>query len=218
MAIAIVITTSAVFAGSGGTTSSINTTGANLLVAALSYQQSSTGNISDSKGNTWIPLTEYAAGTAAAVRIYYCSNPTVGSGHTFTTTSHFVGVNIMAFSGVRTATSPLDQQNGTVYNPSVTPETSGSITPSVTGTVVITVTCIFNPGSTPTIPSGYTSVGTYPTATAEAGGCAYKILSGTGAENPSWTAITTGTNSAVAVVNFMPPGVAVTTTGFMAFF
>lgn len=214
MAIALVVKQSTVFGGTGGTTSSINTTGANLIMVALTYHDSTPANISDSKGNTWNILTKEETTTpGAGAVIYYATNPTVGSGHTFTTTSHFCGVNILAVSGARTATTPFDQQNGAQqFVGSGTTFQPGAITTSVAGCVVITCVTNFN-GTAPTIPSGYTSIGTYTTATAEAGGAAYLILSGTSTENPTWSGMTNSNPWASVVADFMPPGAAVTNTG-----
>jgi hypothetical protein len=71
--------------GAGGTSASIDTTGATLLVA-VGVADSGTPSISDSKGNTWTPLTQVGGGfpTYHRCRLYYVQNPTVGTGHTFT--------------------------------------------------------------------------------------------------------------------------------------
>lgn len=221
MAIAAVTTTSQVFGGSGGTTTGITTTGADLIIVALTYYKGTGANLSDSKGNTWSQLTKYEEpGSNSAVVIYYSSNPSVGASHTFTTTSHFCGVNVLAVSGSRTASSPYDQVNGNTKGTSTTSEQPGSITPSVSGCVF--VTCVMQQGagvSAPTIPSGYTSIGTYPTGTAYAGGAAYKILTDSSAQNVAWTGLNTSTNIALCQADFMPPAVAPTTDGkFFSFF
>lgn len=209
MAISAIITQSTQFGGAGGTTSGIDTTGADLIVVALCYFNPGGPNISDSKGNTWTALNTYNSGNSS-VRMYYCSNPAVGSGHTFTTTSTFCGVNIIAVSGARTASTPADQQNGDANTGSSNPQTTGSITPSVNGCLVVTSFYQATAGSAPTIPSGYTSVGTWPTSTAFLGGCAYKIQSSASAENPGWTPGNAGFTFAANIADFMPPAAAVT--------
>lgn len=96
----------------GATTASIDTTGATLLVIAVSYGAAIT--VSDSKGNTWTALTERNA-TSFQHRIYYVANPTVGTGHTFTVSGSSVAAafSASAWSGVVT-TSPFDTQQGGV--------------------------------------------------------------------------------------------------------
>src|ERR1017187_9671590 len=68
---------------SSGGSATMDTSGANFLVAVVSNW----GNIpvvSDSKnGATWTPLTPYGYSGGDAVTIYYLANPSVGTGHTF---------------------------------------------------------------------------------------------------------------------------------------
>lgn len=220
MAISVVVTQASQFGASGGTTSGINTTGADLIVVALEYQKSAGANISDSKGNTWTQLTKYEETSSnSAVVFYYCSNPTVGSGHTFTTTSHFCGVGIVAVSGSRTATTPKDQETGSTGGTSSNPQGPGSITPSVDGCLVVASFYQATTGSAPSLPSGYTSVGTWATGTAFLGGVAYQIQSTATATNPGWGPGNVGATYATNVVSFMPPAVAPTTNGkFFQFF
>ena len=71
--------------GNNATTSAIDTTGATLLVALI-VTDTGGGTMSDSKGNTWTALTAHSGGTTVTGQLFYVSNPTVGSGHTFTPT------------------------------------------------------------------------------------------------------------------------------------
>lgn len=110
MAIALVDKVAA-SATSGGdiTTSSIDTSGANFLVMGVSYYQNVTTDptITDSKGNTWLPLTRnHNTNYGDFVgRIYYARNATVGSGHTFSSAgpSVYSTISIGAFSGLETS-------------------------------------------------------------------------------------------------------------------
>lgn len=224
MTISAVSTVVGTFGVAGGTTGSITTTGADLIVIGINYQNLAVANISDSKGNTWTAVrTEQVSAfpsVVAACTLYYCSNPTVGTGHTFTTTCRFVNVFVLAVSGARTATTPLDQQNGAATGAASV--ATGSITTSVSNCLVFTVFGAFNPGAAPTITSGGTGFTTptgwsVPTATAEAGAAAYKIETTTATENVTWNS--TGSPHATAIIaSFMPPAVASTTGGFfMAF-
>src|SRR4051812_10619033 len=70
-------------ASSGCTSGAIDTSGANFLVASVSFLVGGTPVLSDSKGNTWTARTTVNGGTSA-IKEFYVTNPTVGSGHTFT--------------------------------------------------------------------------------------------------------------------------------------
>lgn len=101
MTIAVVASTK--FAGaSGGTTSAIDTTGANCIAVFMAYGGSPT--LSDNKGNT------YTAGTASGSvlgRWYYCLGATTGTGHTFTVGGGSTASSIVvyALSGVATSSA-----------------------------------------------------------------------------------------------------------------
>lgn len=210
--IAVVTSYSVAVGASGGSTGSGNTTGANLLIAVLGYFKSSGPNISDSKSNSWTLVNKYEDATSnAGVAIYYSwGSVSVGSSHTFSTTSHFATFFVIAVSGARTATNPLDQFNGTATSTATSPFNPGSITPSVSGTIVVSGVFQNAADPAPTSPSGYTLIGAYAVGTSYPGGGAYKILSGSGSENPGF-GVTAGDNGAAIVANFMPPAVAPTT-------
>lgn len=220
---AITLTASAntVFSTATVSTSAINSTGTSLIVIGLTYRQSQGAHVADSKGNTWTQCTKYeGSGNQAGVVFYYCVNPTVGSGHTFSNTdgggtSNFGGISVFAFSGTATST-PLDQQNGKFTATVSATETPGSITPTGNGYVVLT-TCMNYNGSAPTIPSGYTGFN-WTTATAFAGGCGYKIQTTAAAENPSWGNMNTGGNAALNVISFKVYTAPATNTGGAFFF
>jgi hypothetical protein len=101
-------------AGSGTLTSAIDTTGASLLtLVAVAYNVNTCLAASpvDSKSNTWVALTNYAAGGGASICIWYVANPTVGTGHTVSYSSTFASVGFAAWSNVVT-TSPSDVNTG----------------------------------------------------------------------------------------------------------
>lgn len=117
------------------TTGSINTTGATLIVIAVSsYSAAGAPTISDSKGNTWTALTAKVNATAAVrTQLYYCYSPTGGSGHTFTATGFgYASIHAFAFSGT---TGTFDVENGTTGGTS--PQSAGAITPALNGEVII---------------------------------------------------------------------------------
>lgn len=194
-------TQSTVFGSGGGTTASVNTTGVNLIVVVLTYYTSLGANLTDNKGNTYTGLTAYSDNNMA-VKVYYCISPTVGSGHTFSTTSSFCGVNV--WYGASTGTPAYNSQlSGNSQNTSgaITP---GSITPSLNNCLLIGGFGSFN-GSTsggPAYPTSFTGIGRYTTSTAEAGNAWYEIQTSATARNPSVT--DTGSSEAITLAVFKP--------------
>lgn len=189
-------TTSAGFA----TTAGINTTGANLIVISASWFIGTTAEvtISDSNGNTWTALTGSTGGGTWRNRLYYCSSPVVGSGHTFTATGASTAsvIAVQAWSNMSTS-SPFDQQNGG-SNASSSTVATGSITPSQANTVVILGYTTnnnrsFSSFSDGTYTSSDTQAGVGGTAT---GGMGYKILTSASAQNITITFSGACTNAA----------------------
>jgi hypothetical protein len=189
---------------SGGTTSAgIDTTGASLLVLAVSYFTGSPApTISDSKGNTWTPLTAVAATAGAAnqrTRLYYAAAPTVGAAHTFTASGGgtFPGIAVLAFSGALLA-SPFDQENGAA---GVTP---GAVTPTTAGQVVVTAVGSGDPDT------GTAIDGSFAVAQAQAGSggnyfavaIGYLVQTTAAVANPTWTVAPGDTNTAAVIATF----------------
>lgn len=203
-AIAHVVSTSA--GSTGGTTvttSSVDTTGANLLVVAVSYYGNTTDPVlSDNKGNTWTGLTaREQSGTTMSVRLYYCVPTSVGTGHTFTAGpggTSYPTISVSAFSGA--AASPYDQETGAATAGNVTSFQPGSITPSENNCVL--VTGVSTAGTSHTINSSFNATSTDNSAANHlGGGIAYKIQTTAGAENPTWS-WTTSTSKAAAMASF----------------
>lgn len=166
-----------------GTSSAINTTGADFLVAVISGAIGPA--ISDSKGNTWHELTMQIGSFSSETSIWYAYNPTVGSGHTFTASGEFPGMCVAAFSGRLTSGDPFDVENGAVEGPS--PRQAGSVTPSQDGELLIA-----GLGGTPSpisIDSGFTIAESMNLTGGVNYGCvlAYLEQGTAGALNPSWT-------------------------------
>lgn len=169
------------------TTPGVDTTGANLMVL-LALAQPVTGVVvSDSKGNTWTPLTAQQNGVATGTRFYYCLNPIVGSGHTFTVsaTGTFPAVIVQAWNGAHAfdAENGANQAAGTTLQP-------GSVTPAEDNELFVTG-C--GPGGggvvTNAVDSGFTETADLDeNANAAGGAMAYKVQTSAGAENPTWTA------------------------------
>jgi hypothetical protein len=191
----------------GGATSAINTTGANLLVLSVSWYAAGTTtlNVSDSKGNTWIPLTLRNTATTAH-RFYYAKNATVGTGHTVTVsaTGIYPVLAFHAFSGVD-PTAPFDVENGITATAGSSLAT-GSATPAVAGSLVVSGWAGMNGTNTPNVDSGLALTAKQaPSGGTNVAGAAGWIVQSTSASavNPLWS--WTGTDHvAEAVAVFKP--------------
>lgn len=177
-------------AGSSGggnvTTSAMDTSGASLLVAAVSAA-SGTPGLSDSKGNTWVQM---AAEQGGKTTMFYVKNPTVGSGHTFSTTmgaGSFGSIAVVAFSGTNT-TQNVDQTNGFASGGGTTFQ-PGSVTPSQNGEVIVTSTAPSSNPSTASIDSGFTITDfiSFLSGNHFGIGLAYLVQTTAGVVNPTWT-------------------------------
>lgn len=181
---------SAAGAASGGdaTTSTVDSSGATLIVIGVSYYITAP-TVSDSKGNTWTALTAEVQ-TSASARLYYCENPTVGSGHTFTGADGdgvAVVIHVLGFSG--NAATPFDAETGD-QTPTMTTLQAGSITPAGANELFVSLLTINNVTLDATVDSGFTALATLDSGDGVPSGIlAYKIKSDATAENPTWTAV-----------------------------
>jgi len=186
------------FAATSGSVTSpaINTTGATLLVVTANcfvcYSTNSTTAPTDNKSNTtrWLVTGLFNAGSNFGnTMIWYFWNPNVGAGHTITWNAGgttFAGVTFAAYSGVQISSNPLDQVSAGSAGAATTCS-PGSITPSSSTELIVTV---LSPGSLTSsylINSSFTISGTiafnssvnFPEATA------YRLASA--AVNPQWS-------------------------------
>lgn len=176
---------------SGATSSAINTTGASLLVVSVSwYQNVPRPALTDSKGNTWVALTEIKFSVTGNV-LYYCKNPTVGSGHTFTLaqSGSYCSGQILAFSGTDT-TAPFDVENGASVTRFSVPPRPGSITPSVDGCVLVVGMSSGDGTSGFSIDGGFTLTDQVPqtSSVCQGAAAAYLVQTSAAAANPTWYA------------------------------
>jgi hypothetical protein len=186
------------FDSNGFTTGAIDTTGANFIIIGLATAVTG-GTISDSKGNTWHPLTEWPGGLSGdrQFRFFYCESCTVGSGHTFTVANAagaFPTLLIEAWSGIAAASSfDVENGNGLTFGTSIS---TNSVTPSAANELVV-AGLQYDDSVTPTIDSGFTITDTNPNTNfgAQAGQIAYLIETTATAQNPtfSWTDGSRGT-------------------------
>jgi hypothetical protein len=189
--------------GGSNTTGAINTTGASLIVVlAGSYHSWQATSVTDSKGNTYTPLTDQNDGTNDS-RFFYCLSPTVGSGHTFTpnfgnTIDTFVGV--LAFSGI----TAFHTQNGAVVNNNTNPLQPGAVVPAVNGSVIVTGISNYSSVGATTINSGFTAFTYNGSANNALGGIAYLIQSTAASVNPTWSIPTSLASYPLVIADFHP--------------
>lgn len=183
----------------GGTTGNIDTTGADLLVAVISYYGIGTpasGDFTDSKSNTWNKRGNQSGGGGGSLTMFWSTPSSVGSGHNFTFSrgSTFPAILVIAFSGSDTAAA-FDQESAGGAPASSTSVQPGSLTANTY--LGITGVCIDGSETGITIDSGFTreTAQAYSAGNNEAGDLAWKVF-GAGAENPTWSGWPSAGNSA----------------------
>lgn len=219
-AVILVTSVNAVYSTAAVATASVTTTASSLIVVGITGRAAQGMHLQDSKNNTWTPCTVYGgSGAQAEVEFFYCINPTVGSNHAFQNTdgggtSNFGGISVFCYSVTAGYNWAKDQENGQFIATLGTTAQPGPITPTGSLSVELTIDMNIN-GTAPVMPSGYAGF-VWPTATAFMGGCGYQISSST--TNPSWAGQNSGSNGAVAVVNFKATSASSTTQpGFFLF-
>jgi hypothetical protein len=170
--------------------------------------------LSDSRSDSYTPLTEYHVVSDVRFRWYYsavtaCSS-SCGTTFTGTSTASYISICALAFSGTK-ATSPADQGNGNSVT--ATAITIGSITPGEANELVVTGVgfgAIVAYGASG--PTSYTYTGVTNTDfVGYIGGLhfgvavAYWIQTTATATNPVWTANASSTQAG-SVESFHPPG------------
>src|SRR5678815_237187 len=188
---------------SGGTSSAINTTGANFLLVSVAHYsdaggQVSTSNLSDSKvGNTWNQLTWRGSSGQTAHRFFWCVPASVGSGHTVTISTPFNSYPVIAFYAFdNMAASPFDVENGasTGGSGSGSYSVGSNLTPTYNNEVFFSALACGDgtPGSvTPSLST--------PITDSFGGATAYEIQTTATARDPSWS--WTGGNQGKVVAN-----------------
>lgn len=192
------------------TSGAIDTTGAHLLVVlSSSFESATEPTLTDSKSNTWVALTPQPMTASARARLYYCANPTVGSGHTFTLTGTGTYCSILVAAWVEAAGATFDptKESGTTFTG--TPDTvqPGSITPSVNDCLVLTGGAYAGPAGA-IVDSGFTIIDDEPASGGVCfGAClAYKVQTTAAAVNPTWTCTATWASGGIVMAAFKPAG------------
>jgi hypothetical protein len=174
------------------TTGSIDSSGGDLILAIVSTGHATGAVLSDSKSNTWHPLTTQTDGANLDEILYYAWNAIVGSGHTFTVTGSgmFCSLIVQVFSGSKTSGDPLDQQAGASAG-SGTSLATGSITPSAANCLIASAGgwATFSQPWTPAIDSGMTILDSQDQigSVCNASALAYVVQTSAVAINPTWS-------------------------------
>lgn len=192
MPITLVAQITAAGGGTGATSSAIDTTGASLIVIPQTKLISGAplAPIGDNKGNLYTPLTQRNASSVGGT-IFYCVNPVVGSGHTFTTGNGSASAFSSAIISAWGSGGVFDQQNGAVNTGAVSARTTGSVTPSENNELIIamkTAAGAETAGAGVTIDAGFTLLTGVAFSSGQHFGvsAAYLIQTTAGAVNPNF--------------------------------
>jgi len=188
--------------GNGFTTSNVNISGANFIVLSISYLDFGTAaTVSDSSSNTWNGLTIRSSGSDRS-RLYYAYNATCTSTHNFTVTGSgtYASIAVLAFSGVRSASTPFDAESGAVTGSGNNTSQPGSITPASANSLF--VTGLKEAKEFPTVSAPFSTVyGTTDDGSNHSGAfIAYEIQTTATARNPTWSWTSTTNPFSMAAV------------------
>ncbi len=164
------------------TTDPIDTSGATLLVACVDCIAAAR-TVTDTKSNTWVPLTFYIALSLPTSQIFYCKNPIVGSNHQFTLTCGNASIGVLAFNHTDITANAdgdvgVDANASTVQAAALTPSQNNSVVVSMLGTL----------GTGHTIDGGFTIVDNLDQIAGTSGiTTAYLVQTTAAATHPTWT-------------------------------
>lgn len=184
-------------AAATNTTANIDTTGADLIIAAVALYTANTSSytLSESKGNG--NPAQFSARVASPYKLQLnVWRPTVvGAGHNFTVTpaggnNIYSGLAVQAWSGAAGVVGTDQFTNFDAVGTTIQP---GSITPAASNALV--ATCLMHDAaSTISINGGYTITGiTYSAGVNMGCRLAYLVQGAAAATNPTWTNSTSGT-------------------------
>jgi hypothetical protein len=180
----------------GGTSASVNMSGANFYVAAVAHGTGGSFAITDSNSDTWTPIS-----TAHRIDFAYAQNVTGNSSIAFTSTSSagdemfcVYGFSGMATGGVYESVSAYSISGFGTSQP------AGSVTPAGSGNQLIFTGMADASGGTPAglAVSGFLGL-QYAASSGGAlfgAGGAYLLQNGNAAQSPTWT--TTGGGATMA--------------------
>jgi hypothetical protein len=193
------------FGATSVTSSTLNTTGASLLVAVVHAQATAapTPSITDNQSNTYTLATQTTYTDGVWMSLYYSSNPITALSHTATfsdssSNTYWPAISFSAYSNVLTSSSPLDHTNNNLVfnNSGVLDIQPGAITPGVSGELIIAARNDYQ-GS-----AGFSVDSSFSVLDSDANGLlyvAYLANSGTSAVNPKLS-VTTSHEAEVGAV------------------
>ncbi len=176
------------------TTSGIDTSGANLIIVAVSHDGPDNSPTDSTGSNTWTAV-DTAVGSAPLIRMFTCFNPTTDAAQTFTYSNGFPSIGVLAVSGAASGTA--DQKSKAGPNASQ----PGSITPSEDNELL--VTCAVNGGAAsegpPSAPfSSHFIIDLVGDANSYTLAMAYEIQTTATARNPTWNNAGGGGSTVIA--------------------
>ncbi len=177
------------------TTTGIDSSGANFIACVTNNSDTTVIRQlapTDSKSNTWTPITGQNYGPNINEQPYYAKNAVVGTSHTFSvvglSTTAQLSIACAAFSNINPS-SPLDVQAGTNTWSGGTTRQFGSVTPSNTNSLVLSFAQTQSGQSDiSSVGSGFTisdNIGS--TSFINSTAIAYLIETSIAAQNPTWT-------------------------------
>lgn len=189
------------------TTGTLDTTGANLIVAVVGYFPGGTFTppIVDSKSNAYTAVTAQVDTGQVAAQLFYKISPIVGAGHTFGTSGGsgaFPAICVVALKD--TGSTPVVDTSSGAIGSFATPIQPGSITPVVNNEMLVTGATAGVSG-TLSIDSGFSidQQKSFAAGANEACGISHFNQTIAAAINPSWS-LTTTAHGAVSMVAFKP--------------
>lgn len=180
------------------TTSAVNTSTADLIIINVGWYSgiSAVLVVTDSKGNLYTPLTAHTNASDVVDQLFYCPQPTVGSGHTFTATGGgaiYPGINVLAVSGSAVAPFGAESAGGTATAASTIQP--GSLTPGADNALMVTGVGWDGDSAGVSVNQSFVA-NTLPFAVTfnEGASLAYLVLAVAAAKNPTWNLTTTLTD------------------------
>lgn len=135
------------------TTAAVDSTAINFIVAAVACSEGDEGSITDSYSNTWKSAISQINSSGPRVDIWYCVNPVVGPGHTFTSVGYSLNT-VGIWLGQSSRAVAKDQTAGQNINSANS--FSLSLTPTAINSLVCFI-CSFDQGAI----SSLTGIGGY---------------------------------------------------------
>lgn len=192
----------------GGMSGQIDTRTANFIAIHVAWYPGGAVPdvaVSDTMGNTWVPLSKGTSQNIAG-QVWYCANPVTASGHGFFATGTQTYPSIQVTAWKTGAAAPYDAR--TIIGVTVSPATPSAVTPAQPGSLLLaTIAHETNGGFTPTIGSGFTvgPMSPYTSAQAEGGAQAYLVQGAVAPVTASWAYLASGTGGAVASLTAFAP-------------